>query len=47
MKDPEIVARAMAQPTILPAELTVIESYILSANDLNLSIPQYSLEKSL
>jgi threonine synthase len=47
LKDPEIVAKSMAQPTLLPAELAAIEAYILSVNDLNLSIPQYSLEKSL
>jgi threonine synthase len=44
LKDPEIVSRAMAQPALLPAEITAIESFILSVNDLTLSIPQYSME---
>jgi threonine synthase len=48
LKDPEIVARAMPQPALLPADLPAIEEFILSANQSRVSIPRlYSLEKSL
>jgi threonine synthase len=47
LKDPEIVARMMPQPALLSAKLEEIETFILHSIELNISIPQYSLEKSL
>jgi threonine synthase len=48
LKDPDIIARSMAQPALLPANFAAIEEFILSANQAHVSIPRlYSLEKNL